>query len=288
MAPHARTPASAPPTQPANPAQSGEVFTPASPAPEQPLRIEQLPLASLVPWAKNARTHSKKQIGQIADSIRTFGFTAPVLVDGAGTILAGHGRVEAAKLLGLAAVPCVRLEHMTQTQKRGYVLADNKLAQNSGWDEDLLAEELSALMGLDDLDFDLGVTGFTIAEVDDLVEGLSPEEPGDPADDVVPEAAPRRVQLGDVWQLGPHRLVCGDALDPEVVALLMNGPGGQDRERARMVFTDPPYNVPIDGHVVTKSKGASAPKHPEFAMASGEMSTAEFTAFLTTAFRNMA
>jgi hypothetical protein len=124
--------------------------------------------------------------------------------------------------------------------------------------------------------------------MDGLVEGLSVEEPGNPADDVVPETAARRVQLGDVWQLGAHRLVCGDALDPQVVALLMSGPGGQDREQARMVFSDPPCNVPIDGHVVTKTKGAGAPKHPEFAMASGEMSRAEFTAFLTIAFQNMA
>jgi hypothetical protein len=280
MAPRARTPASAPP------AETGKLRTELQA--EQTLRIEPLPLASLTPWAKNARTHSKKQIQQIADSITTFGFTNPVLVDGAGTVLAGHGRVEAARLLGMESVPCVRLEHMTAAQKQAYVIADNKLALNAGWDDELLGEELAALMGLEDLDFDLSVTGFTIAEMDGLVEGLSVEEPGNPADDVVPETAARRVQLGDVWQLGAHRLVCGDALDPQVVALLMSGPGGQDREQARMVFSDPPCNVPIDGHVVTKTKGAGAPKHPEFAMASGEMSRAEFTAFLTLAFQNMA
>jgi len=143
-------------------------------------------------------------------------------------------------------------------------------------------------MDMEDLDFDLALTGFSVAEIDDLMEGLTPEEPGDFNDGEVPEVAPRRVQLGDVWQLGPRRLVCGDALDPEVVALLMASPEGQDHEQARMVFTDPPYNVPIDGHVLAKGKGASAPRHPEFVMASGEMSPAEFTTFLTTAFWNLA
>ena len=147
--------------------------------------------AEPVPWARNARTHSKKQIRQIADSIRTFGFTNPVLIDAANTILAGHGRVEAAKLLGMATVPCVRLENMTPAQKRAYVLADNKLAQNAGWDEDLLAEELKGLMS-SDLGFDIGVIGFSIPEIDGLVEGLTPEEPGDPGDDWVPERSASR------------------------------------------------------------------------------------------------
>ena len=240
--------------------------------------IEMIAIADLRPWAKNARTHSKKQLRQIADSIETFGFTNPVLIDGANTILAGHGRVAAAKLIEMTQVPCVRLGHMTPAQKRAYVLADNKLALNAGWDGQLLGEELQALMGLGDLGFDLGVTGFSIAEVDSLIEGLSPEEPGDPEDDVIPETAPRRVMPGDVWQLGRHRLVCGDALDPAVVALLMAG------EAARMVFSDPPYNVKIDGHV----GGAGKIKHREFAMASGEMSADEFTSFLTRACRNLA
>ena len=175
-------------------------------------------------------------------------------------------------------VPCVRLEHMTQAQKRAYVIADNKLALNAGWDEELLAEELQALLTTDDLGFALGVIGFEIAEIDNLVEGLRPEEPGDPEDDVVPSGAPRRVALGDVWQLGRHRLVCGDALDPDVLDALMQG------EPARMVFSDPPYNVKIDGHV----GGSGKIKHREFAMAAGEMTQAEFTGFLAGAFRNMA
>lgn len=240
------------------------------------LQIEYLSLGSLVPYAKNARTHSKKQIKQIADSITAFGFTNPVLVDRENTILAGHGRVAAAKLLELTEVPCVRLEHMTKTQKRAYVLADNKLALNAGWDEDLLAEELEAILGYNE-GFDISVAGFTLAEVDSLIAGKSVEEDGNPADDVLPEEMPLRCKPGDIWQLGPHRLICGDALDPVVVELLMDG------KQARMVFTDPPYNVPIAGHV----SGLGKVKHREFAQASGEMSKEQFVAFLKTSFQNL-
>lgn len=240
--------------------------------------IEQIPPTALRPWARNARTHSKKQLRQIAQSIETFGFTNPVLIDQANTILAGHGRVEAAKMLGMATVPCLRIEHMTQAEKRAYVIADNKLALNAGWDDGILAEELKGLLATEDLGFDIGVIGFEVAEIDSLIEGIAPEEAGDPEDDVVPDIAPRRVHPGDVWQLGPHRLVCGDALDAEVLALLMKG------DVARMVFCDPPYNVKIDGHV----GGSGRTKHREFAMASGEMTESEFTTFLTDAFRNLA
>jgi len=243
------------------------------------MAIEHLPLTRLRPWQRNARTHSKKQIRQIADSIETFGFTNPVLIDAENTILAGHGRVAAAKLLGMDRVPCVRLEHMTPEQKRAYVLADNKLALNAGWDEQILAEELGALMALD-LDFQVEITGFSIPEIDSLVEGLTPEEPGDPKDDALPDpaAVPSRCRPGDLWQLGRHRLHCGNALDADAVGLLMGG------QQARMVFTDPPYNVPIDGHV----GGLGKTRHREFAMASGEMSSAAFTAFLRAALQNLA
>ena len=240
--------------------------------------IETISISSLLPWEKNARTHSKKQVKQIAESIKQFGFTNPVLIDGNYTILAGHGRVEAAKLLGWHEVPCLRIEHMTAQQKRAYVLADNKLALNVGWDEDLLAEELQALLSTEDLSFDIGITGFSIAEVDKIIEGVIPEEDANPADDNLPDIAENqtRCAVGDVWQLGQHRLICGNALDPEVIALLMQG------EQAQMVFTDPPYNVPIDGHV----GGAGKIKHPEFAMASGEMSSTQFIDFLRTSFEN--
>src|SRR5687767_5087944 len=143
--------------------------------------LQHLPPEVLRPWAGNARTHSKKQVRQIVDSIRTFGFTNPVLIDETNTILAGHGRVSAAKLLGLATVPCRLLSTMSTAQKRAYVLADNKLALNAGWDEEMLAAELSGLLATE-LDFDLGVTGFSIPEIDSLIEGLDPEQRGDPAD----------------------------------------------------------------------------------------------------------
>src|SRR5215207_9855288 len=201
-------------------------------------QIEHLATASLRPFARNARTHSKKQLRQIAASIERFGFTNPVLVDERNQIIAGHGRVAAAKLVGLKAVPCRRIEHMSTAEKRAYVLADNKLALNAGWDEEILAEELQAL---GDIDFDIAITGFSIPEIDGLIEGLKPEEPGDPEDDLLPIDGPACCRPGDLWQLGPHRLICGNALEPGTVAALMNG------ERAQMVFTDPPYNVPIHG-----------------------------------------
>lgn len=238
--------------------------------------IEQIAICDLAPWARNARTHSKKQIRQIAESIKTFGFTNPVLIDEHRTILAGHGRVEAARLLGFTEVPCLRLDHMTEQEKRAYVLADNKLALNAGWDEDLLAAELGALM-VEDLNFDIGITGFSIPELDNLMETVAPEDSGDPADDVIPTEAPSRIRPGDIWQLGRHRLICGNALDGTIIEDLMDG------ETARMVFTDPPYNVPIDGHVGNSGKI----QHREFAMASGEMSVEAFTDFLRSAFQNL-
>lgn len=238
--------------------------------------LEEMSIAELRAWRRNARTHSRKQVRQIAESIRTFGFTNPVLIDAQNTILAGHGRVAAAKLLGMESVPCVRLENMTPEEKRAYVLADNKLALNGGWDEEVLAEELQALLAVD-LDFDIGVTGFSIPEIDSLIEGLNPEEEGDPDDDQLPELDEGLIisHLGDVWELGPHRLICGNALEEATYTALLNG------EKAEMVFTDPPYNVPIAGHV----GGAGAVKHREFVMASGEMSNAQFTEFLEVAFK---
>jgi DNA modification methylase len=239
-------------------------------------RIEHLPIENLKPYTRNARTHSKKQIKQIADSITQFGFTNPVIVDRENIILAGHGRLAAAKLLELTEVPCVRLEHMTQVQKRAYVLADNKLALNAGWNEEFLAEELEAILG-DDSGFDVSIIGFSLAEVDSLIEGKLVEEDGDPADDLLPEEVPPRCKPGDIWQLGPHRLICGDALDPSVVDLLMDG------KQARMVFTDPPYNVPIAGNV----SGLGKVKHREFAQASGEMTKHQSMAFLRSSFENL-
>lgn len=238
--------------------------------------VESVPVTALRPWERNARTHSKKQVRQIAESIRRFGFTNPILIDGEKRILAGHGRVEAAKLLGMPEVPTLRIDTMSAAEKRAYILADNKLTLNGSWDEQILAEELKGLLAMD-LDFDIGITGFEIPEIDSLVEGLSVEEPGAPEDDTIPDEAPARCRQGDIWRLGLHRLICGDARDPAVVSALV------EDTKARMGFTDPPYNVPIDGHV----GGSGAVKHREFAMASGEMTRVEFTAFLRTSFQRL-
>jgi len=233
----------------------------------------------LKPYPRNARTHSKKQIRQIADSIKTFGWTNPVLIDAEGGIIAGHGRVEAAKLLGLDRVPTLLINHLSEVQKRAYVLADNKLAENAGWDPEILALELQALCDLE-IDFDLEVTGFETAEIDLVIESLEGGE-DDPAADALtggdPDAPPVS-RSGDFWRLGEHRLLCGDATKPEALDRLLGA------EKADMVFLDPPYNVAIDGNVC----GLGSVRHRDFAMASGEMSEAEFTAFLTTALTNLA
>lgn len=224
-----------------------------------------------------ARTHSSKQIAQIAASIHAFGFNNPVLIDKDGVIIAGHGRVEAAKVLGLETVPVIRLEHLSGPEKRAYILADNKLAEKAGWDADILAIELQNLIDLD-LDFDIAVTGFEMPEIDVLISELEakPQKP-DPADAVPEVAGPAITRPGDIWQIGPHRLICGDATDPDTYARLLAG------EAAQMVFTDPPYNVKIDGHV----SGLGKVRHREFAMASGEMTEAEFAGFLKLVFGNL-
>lgn len=241
------------------------------------INISYLPIDKLKPYKNNARTHSKKQIRQLVKSIKEFGFTIPILIDEQNTILAGHGRASAAKEMGLFEAPCVRLDHMTEAQKRAYILADNKLAQNAGWDDDLLAQELGFLLS-EEVTFDVDITGFSIAEVDMIIEDSHKEEPFDPADDLpVSDDNLKEVNLGDLWQLGPHRLVCGDSLDPNCVSALMDG------AQARMIFTDPPYNVPINGFVGGKGKI----KHNEFAMAFGEMTQSEFTTFLKTVFKNL-
>ncbi len=235
--------------------------------------------AGLGPYERNARTHTKKQVHQIAASIREFGFTNPVLIDAEGGIIAGHGRVEAAKLLGLEKVPTIRLDHLSEAQKRAYVIADNRLAQLAGWDEELLAVELKYLSTLD-LDFDVEITGFETAEIDILIENFAGDDQSDEADEVpeLEEDLPPISRVGDLWLLGEHRLLCADALKPESYERLMAG------ARAQMVFTDPPYNVAVDGHVC----GLGKIKHREFAMASGEMSESEFRAFLSTVLANLA
>ena len=236
-------------------------------------------LADLKPRSANPRTHSKKQIVQIANAIRRFGFTNPVLVDDANGIIAGHGRVEAAKSVGLDQVPTVRLSAMSEAEVRAYVIADNRLAENAGWDRALLGLELQYLTDLE-IDFDVTVTGFDLPEIDLLIGELSVSaDSDDPADAVFEVAAgPAISRPGDIWQIGSHRLICGDSTQIETYQQLLG------TARAQMVFTDPPYNVPIAGHV----GGLGSIQHREFAMASGEMSQAEFTAFLQSVFGHLA
>jgi DNA modification methylase len=230
------------------------------------LVINYRPLSEITPDVRNARTHSQRQVDQIAASIQEFGFTNPVLVDEDGVLIAGHGRLRAAKQIKMATVPTVVLPHLSEAQKRALRLADNKIAQNAGWDMDLLKGELEALSALE-LSFDLEVIGFSAGEIDVVFAGQSA---GDPDDEVIPAAPvnPRSKQ-GDIWVLGPHRVGCGDCRDHDFLQRVM-GPNAV----ADAAFLDPPYNVKIDGHANVKSH------HREFAMASGEMSDQAFVAFL--------
>jgi 16S rRNA G966 N2-methylase RsmD len=238
------------------------------------LVVEQIPISPLKPYPSNPRTHTKKQTRQIGESIRTFGWTNPVLVDANDRIIAGHGRVEAAKLLGISSVPILRIEDLSEAQIKAYVLADNKLAELAGWDEQILAKELQLLTELN-LDFDIEVTGFEMGEIDVLIENQSGNTEPDPADDIpeIDEAKTPVSLCGDVWLLGPHRLACGNALHNDSYGLLMGN------RRAQMVFVDPPFNLSIETALAANGRV----KHPEFVMASGEMSPEEFTAFLVRA-----
>jgi DNA modification methylase len=232
--------------------------------------------AELKPRTNNPRTHTAEQIRQIARSIRTFGFLNPVLIDSADGIIAGHGRIEAAKLVGMNDVPTVCVDHLTAAQVRAYVIADNKLAENAGWDRALLALELKELSV--DLNFDVSVTGFETAEIDLLIQDLD-QDPHDEADEIpeIDREKPAISRPGDLWRLGSHTLFCGDALSQDSYKKLLG------EKKAQLIFTDPPYNVAIAGHVSRLGEV----RHREFAMASGEMTAAEFTSFLTAAFNHL-
>lgn len=235
-------------------------------------------VSELRPYERNARTHSRKQVQQIADSIERFGFTNPILVADDGSVIAGHGRLAAAKLLGLEQVPTLPLSHLSAEERRAYVLADNKLALNAGWDREMLAIELQALV---ELEFDVELTGFSLAEIDlvlDAASESSAEGADQPEDEVPPITEVTVSRQGDLWHLGRHRLLCGDSRKAEDFALLLDG------ATADLVFTDPPYNVPIDGHVC----GLGQVRHREFAMGAGEMSETAFTQFLTETLSNAA
>ena len=235
------------------------------PAPGNQLSVTYRPVSELMPDPRNARTHSKKQIGQIRASIEEFGFTNPILADSEGHLIAGHGRLLAAKAMGLEEVPVITLSGLTDIQKRALRLADNKIALNAGWDVEILKLELSDLATLD-VDMDVTLTGFSTGEIDVILDGQA-----DPDDEVIP-AVPEtpRTKEGDIWILGDHRIGCGDSRD---LAFLQKVVGADTNVDA--AFLDPPYNVRISGHANTSDR------HREFAMASGEMTNSEFRTFLT-------
>jgi len=226
--------------------------------------------SELKPWPGNPRTHSTRQLAKLKANIRKFGFTSTILVDEHGVILNGHGRNQAALELGLKSVPVRVISGLTPQQKRAIVISDNKIGELSGWDDGLLKAELELLIKTD---FEVELTGFSTAEID-LIFSEPPNTPQTDPGELRPEDEPQAqvTQNGDLWTLGNHRLLCADARSEESYQRLLQG------KPAQMVFTDPPYNVPVNGHVSGKGKV----KHKEFPMASGEMSEAEFTAFLTT------
>ncbi|WP_340313663.1 site-specific DNA-methyltransferase [Rhizorhabdus argentea] len=242
------------------------------------LKLVNMNIAALKPWPNNARTHSKKQLRKLAKSIQEFGFVNPILMSVDGFIIGGHGRVEAAKMAGLEEVPVIVLPALSQDQLRALVIADNRLALDAGWDEELLAIELESLA---EANYDLNLTGFELAEVDFIIDGAAEADPNGsnlPEDKVTLSTGTAVTRRGDLWLMGRHKVLCGDAQKPQDFATLMGD------ERADMAFLDSPYNVPIDRNVC----GKGSVKHREFAFASGEMSEAEFTAFLTVTHSNVA
>lgn len=236
--------------------------------------IEMVAISRLKPSPRNARTHSKKQVQRLVRGIERFGFTNPILIDDQYEIIAGHGRFEAACKLGLEKIPCRRLMFASDAEKRACALADNKIGLQSGWDYEILASELNQLI---DSDFEVDLTGFGQAEIDSIIQQAedSDTKKSDPADDLRIESRENIVSArGDLWMLGDHRLLCDDAKSPEAISVVMQG------EKAIMAFLDPPYNVPISGHV----SGLGKAKHREFVEASGEMRPEEFISFLRSAF----
>jgi len=247
---------------------------------QRTLSIEYLPTTSLRLDPQNPRVHDRKQIRQLARSIESFGFNVPVLVDAQLCVIAGHGRVHACQLLGMTEVPTIRLEHLSEHQARAFMIADNRLTENSEWNVRMLGEQLKILSEAE-IDFSLEDTGFETSEIDLIIENVVPASPGkvDPADAIPDsEAKPRVTRDGDCWILDRHRVYCGDARNNSTFLALMQG------RRAEMVFADPPYNDPIDGYVT----GFGKIHHPEFAVASGELSSAEFIEFLRSIFKQLA
>jgi DNA modification methylase len=240
---------------------------------EDNMSVQALSISQIKPNSRNSRTHSAKQIRQIANSILAFGFTNPLLASEDGELIAGHGRYQAAKLLGLASVPVIVVAGLSPAKKRALAIADNKIAENAGWDRERLAIEIPELAGLLSAEgLDVSILGFEPVEIDQLQTDFE-EESADPQDSIEPswfDMAPVS-QLGDLWVLGNHRLMCADARRASDVSELMTSC------RADPAFLDPPYNVRISGAV-----GRGKTKHSEFAMASGEMSSPDFVRFLGT------
>jgi DNA modification methylase len=234
-----------------------------------PLEVTYLRTTSLKPDPRNPRVHTDKQVRQIAQSIESFGFNVPLLIDDKQQVIAGHGRLLAACKMGWDKVPTIMLGHLTDSQRMAFLIADNQLTVNSSWNERMLGEQLKILSELE-LDFDLEAIGFEVPQIDLLIDGLNAVPEADP-DDRLPETSESAVTVaGDLWQLGKHRVLCGNSLDTESYKRLMQS------AKADLVITDPPYNVVIDGYAT----GNGAIRHREFAMASGEMSSTEFTDFL--------
>lgn len=241
-------------------------------------RLEMIyrPIEQLKVNPVNPRIHSDKQIAQIAQSIEEFGPIVPVLVDRTLQVIAGHGRLLAARLLGLMELPTISIDHLTQDQITAFAIADNKLTENAVWDDRLLAEQFKLLAGAE-LDFSLDITGFEVGEIDVLIEGLAPASNTDSdSADTLPDSdnAIPVTHEGDLWMLGPHRVLCGNSLNANSFALLM------EERHAATIITDPPFNVRILGHAT----GLGVVQHRDFKMASGEMTPAEFTDFLAQIF----
>jgi DNA modification methylase len=238
------------------------------------LAVDYVPIDNLTPHASNARVHSKRQIKLLAGSVEEFGCTRPILVDASGRIFAGHGLWAALKLLNWTSVPVIRLEGLTEDQVRAYVIADNRLAELSTWDKSVLAVELQHLIHSEAID--VSITGFEMGEIDLIIQNENAAPPAETDGEAAP-SGPTTTQAGDLWHLGEHKILCADATDRASYSKLLGS------ERVRMVFSDPPYNVPIEGHVCGKGQI----HHREFAMASGEMDRDEFIQFLRTVFALM-
>ncbi len=254
------------------------VHAPISPSghPDKPelllnhIALELVPIDAVKPAARQVRIHTESQLTKLAASVDRFGFVTPIIIDSHGSIIAGHGRVEAARRLNMTRIPALRIDHLTDAEIRAYRLADNKLAELSAWDEDALRLEFSDLLELD-CTFDLETAGFEVAEIDIIMQDTAEVGEDDPGDEVLEPNTVAVSRVGDLWNVGVHLVLCGDALEAASYETLLSG------NPARLCFTDAPYNVKINGNVC----GRGQIKHREFAMGSGEMADAEFEQFLS-------